>query len=264
VRLVKPIKIALLALLACAVAAAGVLYLLAGAVPQGYRPAQLGGGDRVQAAKHFYGKVMDFDGQAQGTEAFDLSVTQEELNNYLASVDEIAALLPEGHSGDVEGLMAAAGLCDPAVALGDGAVTFMVRSARHDNRILSADVAFRFGPDGRLRVRLGQMRIGELAVPEEVVHRRLQQVRDMLAGRDSGGQSRQRTAEWINSAGAVAAVAEAAITAITAAIDGEAIVPEGAWRQGRIRVEGVEVTPDQLHLRLRPVGRKTHPTASHR
>ena len=263
-RLGKPIKIALWALPACVLAVAGVLYLLAGTVPQRYRPAQLGGGDRVQAAKHFYGKVMDFDGQAQGTEAFDLTVTQEELNNYLASMDEIAALLPEGHSGDVEGMMAAAGLCDPAVALRDGAVTFMVRSARHDNRILSADVAFRFAPDGRLRVRLGQMRIGALAVPEEAVHRRLQQVRDMLAGSDSANPSRQRAGEWKNSTGAVAAVSEAAIKAITAAIDGEAIVPEGVWRQGRIRVEGVEITADQLHLRLRPLERKTRSTATQR
>lgn len=250
----KVAKSLAVAFLAAILLAAGAIYLLSSSVPSHYQPAQLSHRQRNEAAKHFYGKVMDFDGQVQAAEPFDLSLTQEELNNYLASLDEIAALLPDGQSGKVEGLMDAAGLADPAIALGDGVATLMVRSTRHDNRIVSADVAFRFAPDNRLRMRLGQMRIGRLAVPQDLVRRRLERLREALAGSGSHRAGKERAGNWAESAALVEVVAEAATRAITAAIDGEAIVPEGVWHRWRLRVEGIEIAPQKLTLRLRPLG----------
>jgi hypothetical protein len=248
-------KLLALVFLAGILLAAGTLYLMSRAVPSRYRPAQLSHPQREEAAKHFYGKVMDFDDQAQAGASFDLSVTQEEMNSYLASLDEIAALLPDGASGRVDGLLEAAGLADPAVAMGEGMMTLMVRSTRYDNRLVSADVAFRFTPDHRLRVRLDHTRIGSLTVPEEIVRRRLDLLKEALAERASHGDS-GKGRDNPESQGPIGAVGGAAAQVIRAAIEGETIVPEGGWRGWRLRVEEMRIDPGKLTLRLRPLGRQ--------
>lgn len=257
--LTRAVKTLAVGFLAAFLLVAGGLYFLSTSIPVQYRPARLSARERVQAAKHFYGKVMDFDGQAQGLEPFEVQITQEELGNYLASLDEIAALLPDGQSGRVDDLMEGAGLADPAIALGEGMVSLMVRSGRYDNRIVSAEVAFYFSADKRLRIRLGRMRIGRLPVPEGLVRRRLEGLRQALASGDEA--SRGRAKNWVDSGGPVGAVADATVKAITAAIDGEAIIPEGVWRGRRLRIDAVEVCPQNVTLRVRPLGSKSDQAA---
>ena len=70
-----------------------------------------------------------------------------------AIADEIAASRPSGKAGEVYRAMEKAGFIDPAVSLGDGILTVMVRSKEYD-KVLSADVSFSFTADRKLRVRL--------------------------------------------------------------------------------------------------------------
>jgi hypothetical protein len=56
-------------------------------------------------------------------------------------------------------------------------------------------------------------------------------------------------------------VADATVGAITAAIDGEAIIPEGVWRGRRLRIDAVEVCPQNVTLRVRPLGSKSDQAA---
>jgi len=109
-------------------AIAAVLYWQASRIPDAYHPAELTREQRVQVAKNFSQHVLlDFSNIAQNTVPGEWQITQKQLNQYLASMDEIAASRPGARAGTVHKQMDEAGISAPAAALGDGVLTLMLR-----------------------------------------------------------------------------------------------------------------------------------------
>ncbi len=235
------------------VGAAGILYIIASHVPSDYRPAQLPPEMRESSAKKFAAKAVEqYWEKAQLPQPFAITFTQEELNGYLASLDEIAAQTPQGRHGSVRSLMESSGLNDPAVAMHDGRLTLMVR-LRQPAKILSLDLTFDFGSDGQMRVGHSQLRLGGLPIPDSLVRQQLADLQNSLKPRH-GGQAVTR----ISSADMeIVMDLPAVLGRVLSAMDGEPVTTDLPQRiNGRvIRITGVEVSDKALTLRVQPISR---------
>jgi hypothetical protein len=231
-----------------------VLAFLAVLSPSGYRPARLDYNERQTAAKQFYRQMMDFDDRAQSNAAFEFVFTAEQLNRYLASMDEIAAMLPEGYSGRVQEMLSAAGLSAPAVAITEGRMTLMVRSSW--GLVVSADLSPGLDEQGRLFVPLRAVRLGRLGVPQVLVRHRLRQTRDKLLALHATQRSDKDVPGGLEAADLAAIAANYAMQMVLAALDGQPIVPEGKYHRHRIRLAAIELGDGQMTVHVIPIPRK--------
>ena len=237
-------------LLAAGLLAALLLYIQASRIPGEYRPAQLSADQKNQAVKEFWSKVQDFGNDAQGHLPYEWSVSEEQLNRYLASADEIASSTPSGVPGRVYRELDDAHLAAPAVHLGQGTVTLMVRSQEYQ-KILSAEIGLAIA-DGKLAARMGDARVGCLALPPSWVKRRLEEVKRMLP---RGGRTDLRQAGLSGlSAQDVAAV----IARVLEAVDENPISAEITWpvNRKRVRIDSVEIRDGRLMVRVTPIDRQ--------
>jgi hypothetical protein len=154
--------------------AAAVVFLLASSVPDEYKPFQLTQKERKDAAIDFVGrhgaKLVE---NIRVNQPFSHTLTEQDMNLYLASLDEIAYLKPARRgnrqkSGEVYEAMDKAGLADPVVAMDDGILTVMVRTQR-SNKVASMDLAFEFPDNDHIQIVLKQVRIGHMPVPRSFV-----------------------------------------------------------------------------------------------
>jgi len=243
----RTVRRGLAILLAVAAAGAGSLYLLASWVPTDYRPARLSHPDRQQTASRFYSRVFRFMSDGEDVKPYTWSVTQESLNRYLGSMDEIA-YRKGGRRGQVDRMLAKAGLSEPAIALGDGTATFLARSTEHD-KVVSARLAFEFTPSGKLRVRLAGARIGRAPVPASTLRERIDKLKATVVRRLASAKK-----DGEPSSAGVAKV----LGHLVAAIDGEPIDTELNWTlhsKKRVRIERIDIADGVLTLHVVPVGR---------
>ncbi len=231
-------------------AAAATLYVIASHVPSDYQPAQLPPQTRESSAKKFAAKAVEqYWEKAQLPQPFAVRFTQDELNAYLASLDEIAAQTPQGRRGSVRQLMESRGLADPAVAFKDGEVVLMIRLKDLD-KVLSVGLTFEFLPDGRLRVGHGRLRLGSLPIPDSFVRQQLENFRRSLTPRSGPAATRLAS-------GDVEMVMDlpAMLSRVLAAMDGEPMKTDLPSRiNGRvIRIIGIDVGTESLTLRVQPI-----------
>jgi hypothetical protein len=210
------------------------------------------------AVKEFWAKLQAFGNAAQASDRFIWSLGQDQLNRYLASMDEIASTTPSGKPGEVYRGMETLGLTDPVVALHDNLLTLMVHSRSHD-KVFSVDLSFSFETDEKLRVRLTEARVGRLSLPNAWVQGRLDKVKKLLASDEDGNE---RTMWRSSKEGFTCLSAEdvaSVLGSVLAAIDEEPISPELTWpvNKKRVRIENVEIGEGFLQLRVLPMGRKT-------
>ncbi len=172
-----------------------VLVLLAGGaavhtmvyrIPSEYQWRHFGPEKQKRAANAFLNHITaDFGdkiGKTRTGETFTWTITADQANAYLASLDAIASLrsLEEGKPVHALAEMERAGLADPFVAMGGGVLTVMAKVRRY-HMIFSVDLAAEVGAAGRLRVRIAGMRIGVMPVPRRLLEGRLRRVREALA-----------------------------------------------------------------------------------
>jgi len=229
----------------------GVLYYLAGLMPDDYRPVKLSQEAKERVVSRFVQHVvLDFRNSAQRLKPFTWRITQRQINEYLASMDQIAAGCPEHSSGEIDAKMQEMGLGDPAVAIGDGKVTLMIRSTRFGN-VLSADIAADLTEDGKLRITLAGTRVGKLSVPRGPILRPLKNLRRQLVLRRS--LDRNGPGLEVASPEAVGGI----LAALIAAIDGKPIVPEETWtiKGIGIRIEDLTIDDEkrEMAIRIRPI-----------
>jgi hypothetical protein len=154
--------------------ATAVVFLIASAPPEDYRPYQLTQKERKQAANHFgthHGTV--FTNKVYENQPFTHSISETDLNMYLASLDEIAFLKSaqpgkKDDGGRVLRAMDKAGISDPAVKMRDSLLTLMVQT-RQARKVVSFDLAFEFDDEDRMRVALKQVRVGRMPVPRSIL-----------------------------------------------------------------------------------------------
>jgi len=242
----------LLVLLVILAIGAGWLYMRLSRVPAAYAPARLTQAQRDEAAGLFINDVTSFDNKAQERQGFDWILTAEQVNAYLASMDEIAAILEGRRNASASRVLAEARLAGPAVVLDDGLITFMIRQTEH-NKVLAADVRPEMTDAGELRLRLVRMRVGVAPLPESIV----EALRDELKLGLAAALHRAANGEGPGAAirGVRAEHVRELLAVLVAAIDEEPVAPEfiSPISRTRVRVESLRVDDGQLRLRIRPV-----------
>ena len=227
------------------VLAAGVLYFQASRDPANYDPPTLTQEQRNLHATRFVEEmtpIINKGEQTPPTDQVTRTFTEEKLNAYLASLDEIAFYRVGSRRGEVREAMTKAGLDGLAITINDGGVTLMVRAAEY-NKVLSADLSLAMTEAESIEVQLTGARVGRLAIPTGLVRAGLTELKDALPQRAESGRSRI--------AGLKVNELEEALTAILAAVDGEPIKPQ--WRVEGIRMSlvGLLAEPGKLTLTFR-------------
>jgi hypothetical protein len=250
------IRKALVGLGVAVVVIVGALWLLLNRPPGSYRPVRLAPEDRGVAMREFRARLMDFSNEGQKNLPFTWSFTEDSLNCYLDSMDEIAA---EGgaKNGAVRRALDKAHLGDLAVALDNGAITVMARQTQYD-KIVSARLGLEITPAGKLRVRLEGVKVGSLPVPESMVRRRVEKYKASLAG------SLKPTAdeEGAPGVGISSDAVGQAIGRVIAAIDGEPVDTDITWRvttRKHVRIDRIDIADGRISLHVVPVMRTGAP-----
>ncbi len=238
---------------------AAVAYLLISWVPADYKPTRLSHNQKtLVAGDEFVPHILAFGNSAQKNRPYTWSITQEQLNAYLASVDQITDFLTPGpnKAGRVYETMAGVGLVEPATTLHDGVLTLMVRQCEY-NKVLSVDVSIRLTAAKLLRVRLEQLRIGRLRVPEFFLRGRIRSFRDMMLAQMPDGDTKVvprlkgRTLVGVssNDLGELLSV-------LVRAVDEAPIRPRLTWPIGKksVQVDRIEIDEGLLTLHLVPAG----------
>jgi len=230
-----------LMLVVALIGVAAVLFVMASQFPEGYEPPLLTQEQRKQAAHEFV---------EQADAPLIWSATQEQLNRYLTSMDEIAWLRKGGKLGEVDRKLAKLGLSGLAIRLGDGMMTLMAKSEKH-GKVLSVDFSLEFTPEKKLQAKLGAARVGKLPIPDAAFRKRFAALKKSLAARAAQENNRKPPADPRSGDDMVKILAK-----ILAAIDEEPIAIEQEVNNRVIRLDGVDLSDGRLTLRFRPLGRQ--------
>jgi hypothetical protein len=247
-RLGRKGRIVLLSVAAVAAAGALTAYILASSVPSYYRPARLTVAGKDAAMREFRRRLMDFNNDGQKNEPFNWTVTQEQLNRYLDSMDEIA-IQGGAKPGSGHRAMESVGLAEPAVVLDGGHVRLIAKSLQYQ-KVVSMDLSLAIGPDSRLRVSLAGARIGQLPMPKSLVRSLVDRLRAKFVQRPGG----EMTAPAIS--GLDSSQVALVLQRVISAIDGEPIATEMTWRittRKRVRVTRIDIDAGRLTLHMVPV-----------
>lgn len=231
------------------------LYVQASRDPVGYRPLQLPLSRRDEAMRDFAKRCQELYNDVQRRRAFEWRITEERLNEYLDSMDEIASGLPGGISpGQVAGALREAGLGDMALALDDGCVTLMARSIRW-RKVISVSLGIEFPEPGTMQVRFLGARVGRVRLPRKLALRALDRIKAEVGARVPAAHgalaSDPRSSSSMGlSSGDLARL----LGGVVLAIDERPISTSLQLDRKRICITDVQVTEESMLLLVEPVG----------
>lgn len=254
----KLIKWSLIIVVLAAALGAIVLYRCSMAVPEAYQPPELSNDQREEVARRFMLKIQEFGNFTQKNEPFDWTISQEEINDALASLDEIAATTAqEGKSPEVRRMMDKVGVSAPAVSLRKGLLTLMLHS-RDLGKVVSADLAMTMTPDHAMRVQLAGARVGYVPVPESVVQKGMEKLKAGLAHKNA----QTRPSSQMLYAGLSYDDISGIMGQVLTAINGEPMSTEHTWpiNKRHFRIEGVNIAGGNMTLHVVPISKRTQPT----
>lgn len=167
------------ALLVVVLLLAGVAYFLSLRRPSGYRPAVLSPEQRARARERVEARVMDLLSKAreaatalqedpEGDHSFTMEVTEEELNEWIASLPD-AALAQ----------FRAVGMVDPAASIDEGQLTLYGFAPKH-NRVMSVALVPHFDAEGLMTLEIGAVKIGDLPMPGRLLDEELAKLRQHI------------------------------------------------------------------------------------
>ncbi len=229
----------------------GVVYLQSIRIPSNYRPIRLSAARKKQVVKEFWSKIQQFGNDAQLNDPYEWNLTQRELNQYFAAIDEIVASTPSGKSGQVHRTMDRAGIVEPAIDFVDGMLIVMVRSKKH-SRIISTELEFYYDED-KLKINLKDVRLGRLCLPEFWVKSGLKKLKQLIPppeqkqedpeGEKAGVLTSQDFSEFLGE--------------IIAGIEGVPLRTELTWpiNKKKVRIDRVEIINRELKCSILPIDR---------
>ncbi len=245
----RAIRWGLIILLGVLLGTALTLYLLANRRPADYRPTVLAAEGKEQARERLKDRVAEFvsrageissypdGGQIDPDQVMVMTVTQDEMNDWVASLPEQA---------EIE--MARMGLREPAIALGDDRLTFYAFWAEHE-KVVGIDFAFTFTPTGDLKLLLKGVRMGNLAMPrtfyDELVVRLERHIQRRLSQADAAGQE--------SFAGIPEEQIRSGAKALVDTLGGKPVRPEIREHFGQVRITGIDLAKGLLTLRVVPL-----------
>ena len=168
-RILKNIVRVLLVLLLLLATVAALIYWQACQPPESYHPRRLSSDQSQTVAGEFINRKLldEFGNQTGLNKPFDWTLTQQQANDALASMDAISYQL--GGKRDAIGkAMDKQGLSGPIVRFLDDRLELLIYSKQYD-KVLTVGVSFASLPDGRLTVHLDDVHVGRLKVPQWVV-----------------------------------------------------------------------------------------------
>ncbi len=253
----KPLKILKVSLLALAgavvlfVCVGSALLWMASSQPVQYAPVQLTPAQQDESMHEFVYRIQEFGNQTGVGQPFSWSLTQEQINSYIASMDAIDALA-HGATHPSEQLKRL-GFSSPTVVLHEGYLTLMVYLDRQD-KVASADVAIEYDRDGNVRAAVRALRIGLVQVPESVWMQKWQHVQQEVAqrlastdGADAGG------------AGPIGGISAGAmgkmLSRVLDMLQGKYVRPEVVWPVGRqhVLIDQVKLEEGKLTIHTAPL-----------
>lgn len=219
----------------------GLIYIAACRVPADYQPlrSRMNQGQLDEAANRFVNHMSEFQVSTQSPRPFTWSVTQRELNMYLASMDEISWTRFGGKRGRVVSQMEKLSLEGWCVSVREGLVKLMVRSTKYD-KVLSAALSFKF-VDGKMQVELDRARVGGLVFPKSTMVNRLSKLRDALIRRES-----TRSKDYLGAF---------LLGVLEMAVENEPREPVVAW-DGHFKptlIERIDISGGKVTIHARPV-----------
>lgn len=240
-----------------ALVGAAVIYAMVCRVPSEYPGEPLGRDERERAAKLFFDDHVfaRFHNNVGAGKPFVWTITAERLNQYLASIDQIASLSDKPIYPSV--VMERAGFTGPAVAMRPGVLTLMVHSNKY-NKVLSVDVEIDFNDTGEVTARTVAMRIGVMPVPKSMLAKLHQKVRHKLAARLGDAEKLRNARIGLVPVGSFAKL----LRNIIGMLDGRYVRPELTWQRHSVLVNRVEITEGELAVHFVPVPRRRPATAS--
>lgn len=183
-----------------------LMYVAATRTPEDYNPlqARMTPEQRKEIAHAFFvHTINEFGNRAQGVEPFTWSITSDELNQYLASMDAIAWLVLPNSSGGAAATqpdvsfgsyasrfraqMDGLGLGGWCGAITEDGLKLMVKSTKY-NKILSATLEFEVKGEKQMWVRITHARLGLLMIPKSIIRSSLIKLRESMARRGERGE----------------------------------------------------------------------------
>lgn len=255
--LARTIKRTAVGIVAVALVGLAGLYLAASHVPSDYHPQELSQAQREMSAKQFVNKaVAEFYNRIQLNEPSTMSFSEKELNEYLASMDEIAALDVNGKKGAIYKVLDEAGLSGPAMSVGNGTLRLMVR-LKEQGKVLSIDIKPQFVADGRLKISLVKARLGDLAIPDSMLRKHLEGLRLSMQAKEAAARSQDgvEAASKEHSPRMSADEMASVLGRIVTAIDQEPISTNLPRKvNGRtVRIDGLDMGNNTVTLHIRPL-----------
>ena len=241
------------ALLVALLVAAGVLYILSTCQPGRYKPAELDDQQRKRVAQEFVARrvIKDFGESAGQGQPFEWSISEDDLNNILASMDEIANQLDPRGAQDkpVQHAMGRMSIYSPAASFQPGQISLMVYSEKY-KRVLSADLGMHMTGDGKLKVSLDGSRVGQMPLPGSVVQEQLERLRQALP-------RKANQYEHVAARGLSPEDFALVIHQVLQAIDGQPFDPVLTWPDGKrkVRIDSIEISDSMLKMHMTPLAK---------
>jgi hypothetical protein len=256
-RILRTVKWVLILLVLALAGAGGVFYWMLSRVPDGYEPVKLNRRQRLHVANTvFPGDVSEFHNIVQAGRLDTYSLSQQRINEYLASLDEIATELGHARPGLVHEKLQRMGLSEPAMDLRPGAMVFMVRSTKYE-KVVSMEIGLTV-KDSDVVASVDAVRVGSMPVPRAMVRDQLARIGRAL-GRLMAGQEGPDTASgqvWDAPSSVLPAVLEAAIDRKPLPAVFEVRIMRGLRSSSTsrwVRIRKIEIDDDDLRLWLEPL-----------
>ncbi|MCK5114285.1 MAG: hypothetical protein KAR11_05935 [Phycisphaerae bacterium] len=237
--------------------ATAVILLLASCRPDAYQPYALTQAERKKVTdNNFTPKCAKLLSQLGNPDPFTHVITQDNLNLYLASLDEIAFWrLQSNNVGDESSelidAMDKAGVAYPAVNMDDEVLTIMVRTEKI-NKVISIDLKFDVTDDGRVKVTMDGVRVGKMPVPKFIVTGVIDSMKERLAER-AAERKDDKSDDDDNDVSL--GDFDLLLPKILAAIDEEPFPTEIKFRKARKQVTDVDIDDGELRIHFIPVQR---------
>lgn len=245
----RPVKIALWTLLLLPVliglAVLATLALLK-SVPGDYQPMSLSPSDQETVMRQFVKHtVEDFLNPAGAGGDFQWTLTEEQANAYLASMDAIASQAPRPVQPSKA--LAELNLSDPMIKIRQGRLTLMIFSTRY-NRLLNVDFSPQVDAKGSFRLRVVTVRVGRMPLPRILWQDRLEEVRRRLLQQLSGAQAdtSQRSEQPI---GRLAEL----LGGMVGAMNGQEVPARISLSRRQVEVRSIEMVTGLLTVHCRAV-----------
>ncbi len=254
-RIRRLIKTILLLFLILVILAGAIIFGLVDRVPEDYRIAitrvrLLGeinkpGEDPRRDFKLLLG---DFSKEVGKGEPFWFTISADEVNLCLASMDEIASYYPTSRPIRPSPILEKVGFTGPVVAMDNGVLTLMAWSMEY-RKVISVDVGFIFDGVGKVRMKILALRVGLMPVPRFCVDKLIIHFRQRiqkLIGRFGDDRKNQRDD--------VRKIMDL-LRALANMLDGKPVRTKMTWKIGaphRVLIDTVEITDGVMRLHFSP------------